>query len=453
MSELWERQPESEALLYNYLAIFYENHPQLQSWADRLEEQTSAPLFYWIDHFAIVADPDREKELKAAGFEVLEKDPHYTLYHQPKAQLPKVALYEKGNPALGIFVKVEDIAHCLAVHHKPSDIEGSPYSTYRRAPLLNNGPYSLWVVERRAGYSLIPAYSEAKDIENYLKARELWLTRDRSSLDPDGSQDSSMKKAVALSKEIAQLLGKDLGAWVVLEAERLYWQSRNRAGQIQKNRQDRFGMGWANHDHHTFRSSRRYFQQLVECFENLGFNCRERFYAGKEAGWGAQVVENPRCSLVCFLDVDLSEEELMGDFSHERFKTLDHVGTIGLWCRLHGESMLNAGMHHLEAQFHFSKLTEDLAKVGIGMMKPFSNFDYLKQAFTEGEIWPVEKARLDTLLEDELIDAEQYQNFLEKGGLGSHLENLERKDGFKGFNQKNVSDIIARTDPRKAMVK
>jgi hypothetical protein len=35
------------------------------------------------------------------------------------------------------------------------------------------------------------------------------------------------------------------------------------------------------------------------------------------------------------------------------------------------------------------------------------------------------------------------------GALGSHLENLERNDGFKGFNQKGVSDIIARTDPRR----
>jgi hypothetical protein len=34
--------------------------------------------------------------------------------------------------------------------------------------------------------------------------------------------------------------------------------------------------------------------------------------------------------------------------------------------------------------------------------------------------------------------------------LGSHLEILERNDGYKGFNQTGVSDIIARTDPRKS---
>ena len=38
---------------------------------------------------------------------------------------------------------------------------------------------------------------------------------------------------------------------------------------------------------------------------------------------------------------------------------------------------------------------------------------------------------------------------MQGGAIGSHLENLERNDGYKGFNQKGVSDIIARTDPRK----
>jgi len=35
-----------------------------------------------------------------------------------------------------------------------------------------------------------------------------------------------------------------------------------------------------------------------------------------------------------------------------------------------------------------------------------------------------------------------------EGALGSHLENLQRRGGFKGFNQKSVSAIIQATDPR-----
>ena len=50
------------------------------------------------------------------------------------------------------------------------------------------------------------------------------------------------------------------------------------------------------------------------------------------------------------------------------------------------------------------------------------------------------------------ITPEQAARFREHGAVGSHLENLERNDGFKGFNQTGVSQIIAKTDPRKMAV-
>jgi hypothetical protein len=196
-------------------------------------------------------------------------------------------------------------------------------------------------------------------------------------------------------------------------------------------------MGWANHDHHTFRSSRRYFRHLVRLFEILGFHCRERFYAGKEAGWGAQVMEHKQARLVCFLDVDMAPEELDIDFAHHSLEERGQLGTVGLWCALHGESILKAGMHHLEAQFNFDKLQQDLMQKGVNMMAPFTNLPFLRQAFTVGEQWSVKALRIQRL-------------FLKNGSIGSHLENLERKEGFKGFNQKGVSDIIHRTDPRGA---
>jgi hypothetical protein len=108
-------------------------------------------------------------------------------------------------------------------------------------------------------------------------------------------------------------------------------------------------------------------------------------------------------------------------------------------------------MHHLEAQFLFDDLTRDLHQQGVGMMDPFSNFTYLKQAFTEGEVWQVDHEIVDELLTQGQIDAAQADSFKKYGAIGSHLENLERNDGYKGFNQKNVSWIIRKTDPRKQL--
>jgi hypothetical protein len=47
------------------------------------------------------------------------------------------------------------------------------------------------------------------------------------------------------------------------------------------------------------------------------------------------------------------------------------------------------------------------------------------------------------------ITPQQADQFRREGALGSHLEILERNDGFKGFNQTGISEIITRTDPRR----
>jgi hypothetical protein len=81
-------------------------------------------------------------------------------------------------------------------------------------------------------------------------------------------------------------------------------------------------------------------------------------------------------------------------------------------------------------------------------MPPFSDFPFLRQAFTSGERWAVAKHRVDRALEQGWIDAAQHAKFLQEGAIGSHLENLQRREGYKGFNQQAVSAIIAATDPR-----
>jgi hypothetical protein len=188
---------------------------------------------------------------------------------------------------------------------------------------------------------------------------------------------------------------------------------------------------------------------MIALFEKLGLLCRERFYAGADAGWGAQVMEHPFAGFVVFADVDLSPEELRGDFSHAGLSPRNDLGTVGLWCALHGEAILQAGMHHLECQFEFDALKRQLEEGQVKVMEPFTDFSYLRQAFTEGEMWPVEAERMARLLEKGQITTAQADQFRRQGALGSHLENLERNDGFKGFNQTGVSDIISRTDPRR----
>ena len=159
-------------------------------------------------------------------------------------------------------------------------------------------------------------------------------------------------------------------------------------------------------------------------------------------------MEQPVEGIIIFNDVDLNPDEVEVDFSRTALPAQAKLGTIGLWCGLHGESFLEAGMHHLECRFDHALLREQLKQEGINTMNPFSDFPFLKQAFTEGERWPVRQPRAERLLKDGSITQPQFQEFTTNGAIGSHLENLQRKGGFKGFNQHAVSIIIAETDPR-----
>jgi hypothetical protein len=323
--------------------------------------------------------------------------------------------------------------------------EGPPLSRFRRLVVWQENGARFEAVERR-GYR---GYKSTKPASGYLEAllqaRELWKTRPRVFED----DAEGFRQTHARLDRVIQLVGRDLACSVVFEAERAYWQRRNRAAQVQKARQDRLGLGWANHDHHTFRCSRTHFVDLMRALEKLGFERRERYYTGKEAGWGAQILEQPIEGIVTFCDVDLEPEETAIDFSRQPLPPAQRLGTIGLWVGLHGESFLEAGMHHLECRFDHNLLREQLAGVGINTMTPFSDLPFLKQAFTEGERRPVRRERAERLRQAGLIDAKQFQQFVTEGAIGSHLENLQRQGGFKGFNQKSVSVIIQATDPRK----
>lgn len=441
----WKCQPEAEHLLIDILEQAKQLNPFIDHFEKELHAHTSTRLFDWIDHMAVGYSEEMENKLVETGFIAEQATPKYRVFHHPGAQLPRLILKDQTFNAIDIAVSVDSISDFLMTQRIVAEIEGAPFSSYRRSQVSVENEASLWVIERRGSLTMEPTYPMGNYLETYFYAKEKWKTRARALKD----EDQAMENALAIAQEIILRLGEDRAAALILECEREYWQSRNLAGQLQKNRQDRFGMGWANHDHHTFRSSRRHFHHLVRLFEMLGFHCRERYYAGKEAGWGAQVMENPRAKLVLFLDVDLDPHEVEIDFSHHPIPELDKLGTIGLWCALHGDSICNAGMHHLEAQFMFDDLTEDLSQSGIRMMDPFSSFPYLKQAFTAGEVWHVDPERIEKLLKSKMITEEQAEKFKHSGAIGSHMENLQRREGYKGFNQKNVSFIIEKTDPRK----
>lgn len=439
----WPLAKEAEQFLRRRISSFLSRNRFARQLAKRMRDETGTDFFEWVDH--LVLPPGEQRALRAAGFvrdlhaETPKGEP---VYECPRATLPRVLL-RRGLPVAAL--RPEFVADFTASHNLSGDPEGEPCSRYRRIVVARENGTQLEAVERCSYRGFVPAPLKANQLSRIVKARELWRTRPRRFAD----DAKGFEAANRTLDRVLSLAGCDLACQFFFEAERAYWESRNRAARIQKHRQDGIGLGWGNHDHHTFRSSREHFLDLVEFLLQLGFVKRERYYAGMEAGWGAQVFEQPVTGVVVFADVDLLPEETEVDFSMRRLSPAPRLGTIGLWVGLHGESLLEAGMHHLEARFDFDLLRHQLKQAGVNTMKPFSDFPFLRQAFTEGERWPVRPERTRRLLAAGLITRRQSHQFIRQGALGSHLENLQRHGGFKGFNQKAVSIIITATDPRK----
>jgi len=445
----WPLANEAESLLRRHLDYFFEHNSFARALARRLREETATDFFEWVDH--LVLAPSQKTALEAVGFRRqtnIETEQSEEVYDHPRTTLPRVLLREAGAASpLEVALRPESLADFIARQNLQCEPEGEPWSRYRRATISEEHHTKLLAIERNAYAGFVPATLQTGELSRILKAKELWATRPRHfAQDADG-----FKVASQLCDRVLGLVGRDLACHLFFETERAYWESRNRAARSQKYRQDQLGLGWGNHDHHTFRCSREHFVKLLEFLDKLGFTRREHYYAGTEAGWGAQILEQAIARIVVFADVDLLPEEKGIDFTAAPLPPVSHLGTVGLWVGLHGESFLEAGMHHLEARFDFTLLEEQLKRDGVSMMKPFSDFEFLRQAFTEGERWPVRSERIERLFSARLITREQFDRFLAEGAIGSHLENLQRHGGFKGFNQKSVSAIIAATDPRKQL--
>lgn len=436
---VWPRCAEASDLFTTLLDRFAAGSGAIGDIRKRLLQHAGIRMEHVVDHWELPPDPALEERLHAAGLCRALVDGERVWEH-PEARFPTVRFVAEGAPALAL--RVEDAQIFLAANSlTAAEWQGAPDAPYHAARCrLPEG--DLLAVARKGYRGFRP--KEAPGTLELSRARQAFRLRLRSEA---GGTISALSQIYA-SAEAA--LGADRATEEFFAAEREFYMARNAAARWQCSRQQEVGIGWANHDHHTYRSSRENFCELMSLWRLMGFKFRERYYAGAEAGWGAQIVEHEATRIVLFSDVDLAAEELDVDFSSEPLAPRKQLGTIGLWCALHGDSIAAAGLHHLEAEFDFQQECANLRAAGYEVMKPFTDMPILKQAFTVAEPWRVAPERAGPLVESGGITREQASQFAELGAAGSHLEVLQRWEGFKGFNKTGVSAIIRETDARRA---
>jgi hypothetical protein len=376
----WQPQPEAARYVGKLLQRCIRSNPHIKALADRMHEHTGTRLVDWVDSITLAEGDAACEGLTEAGYAA---DPRESdCWRHPEGIFPAVRLAtgssgggSKGDAPQSLAIKVGSVDDFAAAMRSvgESTLEGQPGSQYRICALKLPAECQLIAIERHGWPGFTPPANRAQQIAAAAKHRQAFATRRR-----DGQTDAEgFELAARLFDAAASDLGRDWACDLFFAAERDYWMSRNAAARVQYKRQQALGLGWGNHDHHTYRNSRENFARLIAILEQMGFECRERFYAGRDAGWGAQVIEQPRCGVVIFADVDLTPEEVAGDFAHSELPPQRKLGTVGLWCKLHGEAFLQAGMHHLECQFDFDAVRSQLAAAGIETMTPFTDWAHL----------------------------------------------------------------------------
>ena len=433
----WNLYKKSEEFLRSQIQIFLHNNRFAAQLSEDLNKITGTRFFDWIDHI-IFPDSIYANELKDLGFSRLDNETpsNIPVYAVQGSTLPLILLSD--SKFFEISLKVDSVMDFCKKNNIQSTISKKPYLPYRKFQTNSSKNHILSIVERHGSNDFIE--SESDDVDAYQKALNAFIKRRRIFQD----DETGIRKTQDLVDKHLTDLNPERTADAFFQAERLYWQERCPAGRQQGIRQDKLGMGWANHDHHTFRCSRENFYLTIALLESLGFKPRERFYAGIDAGWGAQVLEHPISNTVIFADVDITESEKDRDFAHSRLQKSENIGSVGLWVGLHGESLLQAGLHHLAIRTKF-EVFDSMEN----MMKPFSYFDFLKQAFSIPNKWDVPETRLNSLLECGLITQDKKDVFAVNGGIASHIESIQRDQGFKGFNQDSITAILNAVDPRK----
>ncbi|MBL8961273.1 MAG: hypothetical protein JNJ98_15560 [Gemmatimonadetes bacterium] len=438
----WTTQPHAAALVTRVLDEALARVPAAAALATRLRDDIGVRLVDILDHVR-VSDDGLRRQFAEAGWTA---DPLLSgVWRNPTGLFPAIVA---GDTGLTVAFKVEYVDEFVAAQRLTTRIEGARHAPFRRVRFAAADGVAFDAIERRGSTDFEPADPPAAT----LRAARIHLQAFRARRREFDAIGAGYDYTDALVARAVADLGRNWACWLWLRAEREYWERRNHAGRVQKARQDAHGIGWANQDHHTYDSSREWFHRCVGVLEALGFECRELFYAGHAAGWGSQILEQPALGAVIFADIDLAPDELDIDFAHLHLQPLPFLKRAGLWCALHGESMLEAGINHLECMYDHTRMQSQLEAAGIAFMQPFSDFPHLYQALTEGEWWAVDPARVDALEHAGLITAEQAEDFRLNGAIGSHLENLERNDGFKGFNQPGIDGVLRIIDPRKNLV-
>ncbi|QDZ06407.1 hypothetical protein FPZ24_02055 [Sphingomonas panacisoli] len=433
---VWSGQPVAEAVLTQWLADILAECTAAQTFAETLLDSCAVRLRDIIDHIDTDEYNTINRFVEAGWIEL-----NAGVFVNPDGNFPPLI---RGTAGQTIHVRVESVEQFAKIYGLTSPIEGKAHGPARLIRAFD-GAHTCFAAYERNGHEGfgIPDVDDAD-----IRSARLHLQTFRSRRRQFDRIEDGLEYTEALVDSAVAAIGKHWACSLWLKSEVEYWMLRCAAGRMQKARQDKVGIGWANIDHHTYDGSRRHFRHTIRIFEKLGYERREMLYAGELSGWGSQVLEQPTTGSTIFADVDLAPDELQVDFAQASLPELSKTYRAGTVSALHGESILEAGLNHIAGLYDQQKLRLQLHDLGFGMMSPFSDTSLLYQELTLGDWVAVDPARVDALEAIGNLGTEEAERIRTSGAILTHFENIQRNEGYKGFNKPGIDRVLRKLDPR-----
>jgi hypothetical protein len=214
----WPLAFEAETLLQERINSFLALNHFAGRLAERMRNETGTDFFEWIDH--LVLSPEDAKALANVGFSAdvqAETANGEVVLHHPRATLPRVILRsgQKQNPSV-IALRPEFVSDFAARHNISSEIEGAPWSRYRRVTVAEENGTRLEAVERRAYRGFVSAPHKPGELEAIVKVKDLWKARRRFFAD----DAEGFAVANRLLNQSIPLVGRDQTCQIYFEEER-----------------------------------------------------------------------------------------------------------------------------------------------------------------------------------------------------------------------------------------
>lgn len=362
--------------------LFCADLPALAELESKITQRTGSPLLDWVDALHLVAEPRRRAEWIGLGWMPAEIGPDHEVLRFEGDELPPVVLHADLTARLDL--RVQSIEAFLAAHGLAFNarVKGAPGSALRRAQWGQGGLRAFGVVERHGTTAFDHRRCPVSDPARLEHWSQVLRGRQRSHRD----DEQGLLQLGEQLERIAAELGEGPAASLFLSVEREYWQWRNQAAQIQFRRQQGLGLGWGNHGKHIYRCSAALFDATQALFAKLGY-----VYKGDDNRKGnirRLELAHPASATRIVIETalgDLEDTDVQGP---------------GLWTALHGESLMQAGMHRLCAVLHRARAGECVGG---------------------GDLWTVDPQRVRSLVQSGRIAQEAADELLERGAVGSKL--------------------------------